>query len=451
MVRARRTLPAMDRRTDAVELLDGPLDDPAALVGNLRDLRRVNRWLGGVTLSAGAIDALAAHRHELTLLDVGTGGADIPLALLARATARGRGLSIVGIDSRPEVLAAAVTRHAELAVTDGLELHVGDGRSLPYPDRSFDVVHASLVIHHCTPAEAVTLMREMGRVARLGVVVNDLDRTAARLDRRLAARPPPDPQPVYAHTTRRSRSGASYARDEMAEMLRTAGLTPVRTLRGAVRPAVRDRGRRRRRRWARTGRRRHADPMRGASGGLAPPSGSRSRSSVAGRQGRSWLPGSRAAGREVVVLERSPAWSWRAGGVFTSPAAVAALRRAGLDPATLAAVARPIPAMRVETPVGTTFRLTYGTETGGEPAVGFDRSRLDPALLELAADGRRRGPSRLARDRFRPRSGRLEARDRRGPAADPRDGRRRRGRACIRWWPGRPVSLGRPGSTRGSA
>ena len=109
-----------------------------------------------------------------------------------------------------------------------------------------------------------------------------------------------------------------------------------------------------------------------------------------------------AAGREVVVLERSPAWSWRAGGVFTSPAAVAALRRAGLDPTTLAAVARPIPAMRVETPRGTTFRLTYGTETGGEPAVGFDRSRLDPALLDLAVNAGadvRRG---WHVDRFRP-------------------------------------------------
>ena len=52
--------------------------------------------------------------------------------------------------------------------------------------------------------------------------------------------------------------------------------------------------------------------------------------------------------------------------------------------ATLAAVARPIPAMRVETLGGTTFRLTYGADDGGEPAVGFDRSRLDPALLELA-------------------------------------------------------------------
>ncbi len=90
------------------------------------------------------------------------------------------------------------------------------------------------------------------------------------------------------------------------------------------------------------------------------------------------------AGHDVVVLERAPAWHWRAGGVFASPASLAALRRAGLDPSVLTAVARPIPAMRVETLAGTTFRLTYGADAGGEAAVGFDRSRLDPELLELA-------------------------------------------------------------------
>ncbi len=92
------------------------------------------------------------------------------------------------------------------------------------------------------------------------------------------------------------------------------------------------------------------------------------------------------AGREVVVLERAPAWRWRACGVFASPAALEPLRRSGLDEATIAAVTRPIPAMRVETPSGTSFRLTYGADEGGEPAVGFDRSRLDPAMLQLARD-----------------------------------------------------------------
>ncbi len=91
-----------------------------------------------------------------------------------------------------------------------------------------------------------------------------------------------------------------------------------------------------------------------------------------------------AAGLDVVLIERGSAWRWRAGGVFASPAAVDALRRSGLDAATLARVARPIPAMRLETPRGAVVRLTYGADRGGPPAVGFDRSGLDPALVELA-------------------------------------------------------------------
>ena len=138
----------MHRLTDVPELLDGPLDDPDTLVGNLRDLRRVNRWLGGVRLTSAAIDALAAHRSELSILDVGTGGADIPIALLADARRRGKAVRIVGLDSRPEVLAAAAVADDAVTRADDLELQVGDGRSLPYPDQSFDIVHASLVLHH---------------------------------------------------------------------------------------------------------------------------------------------------------------------------------------------------------------------------------------------------------------------------------------------------------------
>jgi flavin-dependent dehydrogenase len=93
------------------------------------------------------------------------------------------------------------------------------------------------------------------------------------------------------------------------------------------------------------------------------------------------------AGHDVVLLERSSGYRWHAGGVFASPAAVRELRHAGLDAETLGRVARPIPAMRVELPdpARTSFLLTYGAETTNEPAVGFDRSGLDPALLDHAA------------------------------------------------------------------
>jgi flavin-dependent dehydrogenase len=106
----------------------------------------------------------------------------------------------------------------------------------------------------------------------------------------------------------------------------------------------------------------------------------------AGPAGTSLAAGLARRGVEVVVLERSAAWHWRAGGVFTAPAAVAALERTGLSADVIEQVTRPIPVLRLETPGGAVVPLTYGTERGGRPAVGFDRSRLDPALESMAAE-----------------------------------------------------------------
>jgi len=172
----------MDRLTGVAELLDGPLDDPAALEANLRDLARINRLTGGARLSERAIDALrapqavAAVDQPATILDVGTGAADIPLALLARARDEGRPLAITATDSRPEILAAARRAQPALERSADLELAIADGRALPYPDGAFDIAHASLVLHHLAPAEAVAFLRELRRVARRGIVVNDLVR-----------------------------------------------------------------------------------------------------------------------------------------------------------------------------------------------------------------------------------------------------------------------------------
>src|SRR5918994_2207767 len=166
----------MRRLVDVEELLDGPLDDGPALVGNLRDLARANRWLGGVQLSVKGVSALAPSGMPLTVIDVGTGGADIPLALIERARAGERRLSVTAVDHRVEVLEAAVVAEPRLATTGDLALRVADGLALPFPDRSFDIAHSSLLLHHLEPAAAVAVLREMGRVARRGIVINDLVR-----------------------------------------------------------------------------------------------------------------------------------------------------------------------------------------------------------------------------------------------------------------------------------
>jgi ubiquinone/menaquinone biosynthesis C-methylase UbiE len=221
----------MDRLRGVRELLDGPLDDPAALATNLRDLARINRLTGGTRLSEQAIAALAAQGEVATILDVGTGGADIPMTLLARAASAGRALAITATDSRPEVLAAARVARPLISHTPGLELAIADGRGLPYPDGAFDVAHASLVVHHLDPSDAVAFLRELRRVARRGIVVNDLIRGRlfwiggwlfvraigsgryARHDGPLSVR-------------------RAYSRKQLADIFTAAGLTTVATFAG---------------------------------------------------------------------------------------------------------------------------------------------------------------------------------------------------------------------------
>ena len=217
----------MDRRASALEHLDGPLDDIETLAGNLRDLRRLNRLSGGVALSRWGVNRLVDSTAGVTtVLDVGTGAGDIPVALLADARWRGRRAEVTAVDSRPEVLAAARRARPVLDRVPGLKLALVDGNRLPYPNETFDVGHASLVIHHLDEAPAIRFLEELGRVSRRGVVVNDLDRTelalaGAWLAGRLLTR-----NRFTRHDAPLSVRRA-WRPHEMRALLRAAGLEPI--------------------------------------------------------------------------------------------------------------------------------------------------------------------------------------------------------------------------------
>jgi SAM-dependent methyltransferase len=155
-------------RADGPELLDGHRLDPRELAINLREMAMLNRLPGGVGSSLAAVKRLLDSGSEASVVDVGAGSGDFA-ARLRRETAA----SVQLVDSRPEILEIA---RRNLAGTDDVTFLHADARALPLPDASVDVAHASLLLHHLDPADAVTALREMRRVARRGVVVNDLRR-----------------------------------------------------------------------------------------------------------------------------------------------------------------------------------------------------------------------------------------------------------------------------------
>ena len=170
---------ALPARRDEEELLDRPGQDPGELACNLRDIRRVNRFFGGTSIVLRHVPRLIADlplERPVTVLDLGTGSGDIPLALGRWAEATGRSVAIVASDASDEVLAVA-RRH--VAGRPDVTLGRFDARRVPLPDKSVDIVLCSLALHHFVPADAIRVLREMDRLARSGFVVNDLRRSRA--------------------------------------------------------------------------------------------------------------------------------------------------------------------------------------------------------------------------------------------------------------------------------
>ncbi|MBI3893761.1 MAG: methyltransferase domain-containing protein [Candidatus Wallbacteria bacterium] len=174
-------------RSEEKELLDGPLPDRRALLGNLRDLAWVNRWAGGTAVVTWALDRLLASstRRSFRVLDVGTGGADIPVALAEWGRRRGLALSVDAIDLRPEVVELA---QSEAASEPAVSVRCGDALALDAPDGAYDFVISSLALHHLSPSEAVAFLSRAHRAASHALIVNDLRRSrTAWLGTRLIA------------------------------------------------------------------------------------------------------------------------------------------------------------------------------------------------------------------------------------------------------------------------
>ncbi len=159
------------RRRRGVEHLERP-DVPDALVRrSLADVSRANALFGGRRAAeCEVIEVLrSTGAREATVLDVGTGLGDIPASLRRAGSRHGIEIRTLGVDSNEALVRAATSNELKVVRADAM--------ALPFPDASVDVVLCSQVLHHFEGADAVRLLREMTRVARIRVIVADIRRS----------------------------------------------------------------------------------------------------------------------------------------------------------------------------------------------------------------------------------------------------------------------------------
>ena len=161
-------------RSQEKEIMDLGIPSYEETVGNYRLIRSVNRFLGG---SQTILTHLARFSRSwskdalIRILDVGSGAADIPQAIIRWGRRRGYPISVVAVDRDPHVI-----RFARQALEDYPEITWvrALSPSLPFGPASFDYVISSLFFHHLSEGEIVETLQTFDRLARRGIVVNDL-------------------------------------------------------------------------------------------------------------------------------------------------------------------------------------------------------------------------------------------------------------------------------------
>jgi 2-polyprenyl-3-methyl-5-hydroxy-6-metoxy-1,4-benzoquinol methylase len=158
------------------ELMDEPGLDPREHVQALRGLARVNGFSRTSSILWSPIARLAREQKgaRVRVLDLATGGGDIPIALARRAARSRLNVEIDGCDLRVQ----AVRYAQERANSRGADVQFFalDALAGPLP-LGYDVVCCSLFLHHLDDVHAIDLLRRMAAAAGRLVLVNDLIRS----------------------------------------------------------------------------------------------------------------------------------------------------------------------------------------------------------------------------------------------------------------------------------
>ena len=156
-----------------LELMDRPEAEPADLVQALANIENLNRFFDGYRLVRHVVDRWLVADTSVSILDLCTGGADVPRYLVRLARSRGVRLRLVALDMHPVTLQIAQQRSAAYPE---IELVQDDALSFS-PPRKFDYVLCLLSLHHFSMEDARLLLRRSLSPAERGILVGDLRRS----------------------------------------------------------------------------------------------------------------------------------------------------------------------------------------------------------------------------------------------------------------------------------
>jgi len=163
------------QRSVELEHLDKGDYTPEEYEGCLVELRRINRFLGDTWALRRSLlrEIERADLKSFSVLDVGAGSGELLRVIARRSREEKRSAQLLGLELNARSAAAILEESAEFSEISAVR---GDALRLPFASDCFDYAICSLFTHHFRDEQAVHVLRELSRVARLRVFVIDLHR-----------------------------------------------------------------------------------------------------------------------------------------------------------------------------------------------------------------------------------------------------------------------------------
>ena len=155
------------------ELMDRPQPVSRELEVDLENLVGINRNFGSHRLIRWFLRRWLHTGQSYRVLDLCTASGDIPRLMVDWARERSITLQIDAVDFQPSSL--AIARRLSTGYPE-ITFHEGDAREVAGTPGSYDFVFCSLALHHFSEEDAVCILRRCRELARIGVVVADLER-----------------------------------------------------------------------------------------------------------------------------------------------------------------------------------------------------------------------------------------------------------------------------------
>jgi 2-polyprenyl-3-methyl-5-hydroxy-6-metoxy-1,4-benzoquinol methylase len=164
----------MKRQFDpaVLEMMDRPQPVSAELERDLKRIRQLNRWFGSYRLICHFVRRWVKPGDTMRIVDLATGSGDIPRLIVHYARKIGAKVEIDALDRQSATV--EIARKLSAAYPE-ISYHVTNILNWS-PTEAYDIVLCTLVLHHFSDEDAVTVLRRCRESSRDFVLVSDLRR-----------------------------------------------------------------------------------------------------------------------------------------------------------------------------------------------------------------------------------------------------------------------------------